>query len=81
MSGSDKYSREGLEGRYANSFKVANNQSEFLLDFGQYYSEQDNVSFFLRIIMSPQHAKALLGLLQKSVRQYDEFHDDLSQEV
>jgi hypothetical protein len=61
-----------LVGRYANYFKVGHNAFEFLLDFGQFYSESQRASFHTRIITSPNYAKALLGILQESVAQYEQ---------
>ena len=55
---------------YANFFKVGHNASEFLLDFGRQF-DQEPEQFYQRIVTSPGHAKALSGLLQKSVSEYE----------
>ncbi|MCO6435002.1 DUF3467 domain-containing protein [Nitrosomonas nitrosa] len=56
-----------LEGKYANYFKVGQNNFEFILDFGQFYPEDQDVKVHTRIITSPTYAKALLDVLQESI--------------
>ncbi len=63
-------SRE-LQGRYANFFKVGHNAFEFLLDFGQSYTEGEPEQFHTRIITSPTYAKELLRLIRDSIEQYE----------
>ncbi len=64
-------SRSGsLEGRYANYFKVGCNAYEFVIDFGQLYSEDDKAEIYSRIITSPAYAKALISTLQDAINQY-----------
>lgn len=60
------------EGRYANYFQVGHNASEFVLDFGQYYDENEDARFHTRIVTSPMYAKAFLTTLQESLNQYEE---------
>ncbi len=62
----------GLEGRYANYFKVGHNAAEFLLDFGQFYPECNQEQRHTRIITSPVYAKALLETLRESVERYEQ---------
>jgi hypothetical protein len=62
----------GLEGRYANYFKVGHNAIEFLFDFGQCYQESEKAQLHTRIITSPVYAKALLDTLRQSVDQYEQ---------
>ena len=64
--------RPGLEGRYANYFEVGNNQAEFLIDFGQFYTQGEVPAFHTRIVTSPVYAKALTRLLNDAVMQYEE---------
>lgn len=61
-----------LEGRYANYFKVGYNAFEFLLDFGQHYSENEEAELYIRIITSPCYAKSLLETLKLSIERYEE---------
>jgi hypothetical protein len=55
----------------ANYFEVGYNAFEFILDFGQLYSEGEEPQLHTRIITSPAYAKALLETLRESVDQYD----------
>ena len=60
-----------VEGRYANYFKVGNNSLEFILDFGQIYSDSPSVTLYhTRIVTSPAYAGALLELLRDSIEKY-----------
>jgi hypothetical protein len=61
-----------LEGRYTNYFKVGHNAFEFLLDFGQFYPENERAQLHTRIITSPSYAKALLETLQKSIDRFEQ---------
>jgi len=60
-----------LEGRYANYFKVGYNAFEFVLDFGQHYSENEKAELYTRIITSPCYAKEFLQTLRVSIQQYE----------
>jgi hypothetical protein len=61
-----------LEGRYSNYFKVGHNAFEFVLDFGQSYSENGDAQVHTRIITSPVYVKSLLETLQESIEGYEE---------
>jgi hypothetical protein len=60
-----------LEARYANSFKVGHNASEFLLDFGQCFEATNEDQFHSRIIVSPDHFRDLCELLGEALAQYE----------
>lgn len=60
-----------LEGKYANYFKIGYNAFEFILDFGQFYSEGKEPKMHTRIILSPVYAKALSEMLRESVDGYE----------
>ncbi len=62
---------EIIEGRYANCFQVGQNELEFLIDFGQSYSECEKENYHTRIICNPFYVKVLLKLLQTSVKRYE----------
>jgi len=74
MENENEYPQEthGLEGRYANYFKVGYNAFEFLLDFGQYYHEGETAHLHTRIITSPIYAKSLLEFLGNCIGQYEQ---------
>jgi hypothetical protein len=63
-------SDSGLEARYANFFKVGQNSTEFLLQFGQFHPGSD-LLWLTRIIISPVFAKELLRLVRDSVRVHE----------
>jgi hypothetical protein len=52
-----------IEGRYANYFMVGHNAFEFVIDFGQYYSENEEAEPCTRIVTSPCYARELLETL------------------
>jgi hypothetical protein len=60
-----------LEGRYANYFKVGYNAFEFVIDFGQSYSENDRSEICARIVTGPAYAKDLLNTLQSAIDRYE----------
>jgi len=61
-----------LEGRYANYFKVGYNAYEFVIDFGQFYSEDDKTKLCARIVTGPVYAKTLLSILQNTIDCYEQ---------
>ena len=73
ISGSNTSAKNAVcEGKYANCFKVGHNAFEFLIDFGQYNSEAGEVDLISRIYTGPAYAKALLRVIQQSVRQFED---------
>ena len=70
LDGGSRGSRK-LEGRYSNYFKVGHNAFEFVLDFGQFYSESEQAQLHTRIITSPIYLKGLLETLHESVGSYE----------
>lgn len=61
----------GIEGKYANYFQVGHNAFEFLLDFGQMYSDGTREHIHTRIVTGPSYAKELLKVLKESIAQYE----------
>lgn len=61
-----------LEGRYSNYFKVGHNAFEFVVDFGQFYSESKEAHLHTRIITSPIYVKSLLETLRESIERYEQ---------
>ena len=61
-----------LQGRYANYFKVGYNAFEFVLDFGQFYADDEAAQLHTRIITTPSYAKFLLETFQESIAQYEQ---------
>ncbi len=61
----------GIEGKYANYFQVGQNAFEFLVDFGQFYSDGRREHFHTRIVTSPLYAKELLRVLHEAIEQHE----------
>jgi hypothetical protein len=53
---------------------------EFIIDCGQFYSENEEAQLHTRIITSPAYAKALLETLQESIDQYQQSFADTPDE-
>jgi hypothetical protein len=62
----------GIEGKYANYFQIGHNAFEFLIDFGQLYSDGRRETFHSRIITSPPYVKELFTLLGAAIEQYEQ---------
>ena len=72
--------KHGLEGRYANHVQIGVNIKEVVLDFGQYFKEENQPTFHTRIIMAPMDAKALLETLTEALAQYEKMSPGPGQE-
>jgi hypothetical protein len=59
-------------GRYANYCEIGHNSWEVVLDFGQFYRENNQPRVHTRIIMSPTSAKVLLHTLEDSLLRYEQ---------
>jgi len=59
------------EGIYSNFVLTGNTPSEFLLDFARMLPGLKKAKVFSRIIMTPQSAKSLLHVLERTVEQYE----------
>lgn len=68
-----------IEGRYANYFQIGHNAFEFLLDFGQLYSDVKQETFHTRIVTGPPYAKELLKVLGQAVEQYERAYGSIKQ--
>ena len=66
--------------RYANYFEVGQNAAEFIFDFGQLYSEAEDVQVHTRIVTSPAYAKALFRLLQESIDRHEQVYGEIREE-
>jgi hypothetical protein len=63
-----------LEGQYANYFRVGYNAVEFVLDFGQFYLDENRPRLHTRIVTSPVYAKALGETIRDSLSDYERAH-------
>jgi hypothetical protein len=66
------FAHKAIEGQYANYFEIGYNAFEFLLDFGQKYSNDLQGRIHARIITGPWCAKELMKVLEKSIEQYEQ---------
>jgi len=64
-------SEREAEGIYANLVFITHSQAEVILDFARALPGLPKARVFSRIIMTPQHAKGLLGALEQNVASYE----------
>jgi hypothetical protein len=57
---------------YSNVVRIGHSPYEFMLDFGQFQPEGKKAFMDVRIISSPQHAKAVLKALGENIARYEE---------
>jgi uncharacterized protein DUF3467 len=59
---------------YSNIVRIGHSPYEFMLDFGQFQPEGKRAFMDVRIIVSPQHAKAILKALNENIGGFEEKH-------
>jgi Protein of unknown function (DUF3467) len=69
----------GVEGKYANHFRVGHNAFEFLLDFGQLFSDGEQEHIHTRIVTSPSYAQELLEILDAQMEQYEQAYGPIKE--
>ncbi len=62
------------EGIYSNLVLISHSASEFILDFARMLPGIPKAKVYSRIIMTPQNAKSLLGVLQRNLETYEKKH-------
>jgi hypothetical protein len=62
------------EGVYSNFVIITHSNSEFVLDFARMLPGAQKAKVFSRILMTPQHAKALLGTLESNLKKFEAEH-------
>src|SRR5262245_6326519 len=60
--------------RYTNYFELGHNRFEFLVDFGQYQPESEDIVLHTRIALGPTHAKLLAGMLDEALERHEADH-------
>lgn len=65
-------SEEVAEGEYANLAMIAHSNTEFVIDFIRLMPGVPKAKVKSRIVITPEHAKRLLGALQDNVNKYEE---------
>lgn len=63
-----------LSATYSNVAILSATRTEFVFDFAQMLPPDPRANVQARIVMSPQHTKLLLGLLQRNVERYESQH-------
>ena len=70
--------QESKKGRirtvYSNIVRIGHSPYEFMLDFGQFQPEGKKAFMDVRIIVSPQHAKAIQKALKENIAGFEEKH-------
>jgi hypothetical protein len=64
---------------YTNYFEVGHNAYEFLIDFGQYQPEVEEVAPLARIVLGPTHAKLLAATLTAAIENHEAEHGSIPQ--
>ncbi|MGD8414969.1 MAG: DUF3467 domain-containing protein [Candidatus Latescibacterota bacterium] len=65
------------EGVYSNFVIITHSASEFVLDFARMLPGAPKAKVFSRILMTPQHAKALLGTLENNIQKFEGEHGEI----
>ncbi|MBC8456335.1 DUF3467 domain-containing protein [bacterium] len=60
------------QGTYANFAVITHSQAEFILDFTRVLPGVPKAKVQSRILMTPQHAKALLMALENNIKKFEE---------
>lgn len=68
-------------GEYSNLAIVTHSPSEFVIDFCQVLPGMPKANVASRIILSPQHAKALLHTLQTNIQRYEQVFGEIKEIV
>jgi len=65
-------SEQKASGEYSNLAIVTHSPTEFILDFCQVLPGMPKANVAARIILNPQHAKALMKTLEINIRRYEQ---------
>ncbi|MEA3500315.1 MAG: DUF3467 domain-containing protein [Candidatus Marinimicrobia bacterium] len=66
-------------GQYSNLAVVTHSPSDFIVDFCQVLPGMKKAQVCSRIILSPQHAKALLNTLNVNVKKYEQTFGEIKE--
>ncbi len=75
------WQNSGLQGHYANCFRVGCNAFEFMIDFAQAAANNQVAEVHTRIILNPVCSRRLLRLLLKSIEQYEQAHGTIHEDL
>ena len=62
------------EGIYSNLVLMTHSASEFIFDFARMLPGAPKAKVYARIVMTPQHAKSLMNVLQKNLESFEQKH-------
>ena len=65
------------EGVYSNFVIITHSNSEFVLDFARMLPGAPRAKVFSRILMTPQHAKALFHTLEGNIKKFEAEHGEI----
>lgn len=65
---------EMADGTYSNLAIIAHSDAEFVIDFVRIMPGTPKANVKSRIILTPEHAKRLLGALQDNIAKYEQQH-------
>ena len=72
-------SEETAEGVYANLAMIAHSSSEFVIDFIRLMPGVPKAKVKSRIVITPEHAKRLLGALKENIQKYQATFGEVKQ--
>lgn len=72
-------SEEVAEGVYSNLAMIAHSNSEFVIDFIRLMPGVPKAKVKSRIVITPEHAKRLLGALNDNINKYEATHGPIKQ--
>lgn len=67
------------EGTYSNLVMITHSPEEFILDFIRMMPGVQKAKVKSRIVITPQHAKRLLGALAENIERYEEAHGPITE--
>lgn len=70
-------SEEVAEGTYSNLAIITHSPTEFVLDFIQVMPGVPKAKVKSRIVLTPEHAKRLLGALKDNIEKFESEHGDI----
>ncbi len=68
---------EIADGEYANLAIITHSNQEFVVDFVRLAPGVPKAKVKSRIILTPQHAKRLMGALMENVRKFEQMHGEI----
>lgn len=72
---------QNLSAVYANLAVMSTTRNEFVFDFSQMFPPDPRAHVQARVVMSPQHAKLVLNLLQRNIERYEAQHGTIDANI